>query len=110
MSNVVCVFPSVRYFGLYSLVLSLSLVAYDWWQLVGDRGVSGRQLFAQLAVRVTALSAIPAALYLACFYAHLSLLYKAGPNDNVMTSAFQASLEVHTSPASRWRHFTFTFI
>lgn len=28
------------------------------------------------------------------FYIHLSILIKAGPHDNIMTSAFQASLEV----------------
>ena len=28
------------------------------------------------------------------FYIHLTILTKAGPHDNVMTSAFEASLEV----------------
>ena len=37
---------------------------------------------------------VPVAVYLAVFYVHLSVLTKAGPHDNVMTSAFQASLEV----------------
>lgn len=37
---------------------------------------------------------LPIILYLSTFYIHLSILYKAGPHDTVMTSAFQASLEV----------------
>lgn len=37
---------------------------------------------------------IPLGLYLLVFYVHLSILTKAGPHDNVLTSAFQASLEV----------------
>ena len=44
--------------------------------------------------RVVMLLFVPVAVYLAVFYAHLSVLTKAGPHDNVMTSAFQASLEV----------------
>lgn len=36
---------------------------------------------------------IPLAIYAGLFYIHLGVLYKAGPHDSVMTSAFQASLE-----------------
>lgn len=36
---------------------------------------------------------LPVLLYLLIFYVHLQTLYRAGPHDNVMTSAFQASLE-----------------
>jgi dolichyl-phosphate-mannose-protein mannosyltransferase len=36
---------------------------------------------------------LPIVIYLGIFYIHLSTLYKAGPHDSVMTSAFQASLE-----------------
>lgn len=36
---------------------------------------------------------IPICLYMGIFYIHLNILYKAGPHDSVMTSAFQASLE-----------------
>ena len=32
-------------------------------------------------------------LYLGIFYVHLSVLYKAGTHDSLMTSQFQASLE-----------------
>ncbi len=40
---------------------------------------------------------LPATLYIGTFYIHLTLLYKAGSNADVMTSAFQASLEVKIS-------------
>lgn len=36
---------------------------------------------------------IPIGIYLALFNLHLEILYRAGPHDSVMTSAFQASLE-----------------
>ena len=44
--------------------------------------------------RLVAMVIIPVLTYLALFYIHLSILWKAGPHDNIMTSAFQASLEV----------------
>jgi len=40
---------------------------------------------------------VPAVIYLTIFYIHLAVLSRAGPHDSVMTSAFQASLEVCTS-------------
>lgn len=36
---------------------------------------------------------LPIVFYCFIFYIHLSVLIKAGPHDNIMTSAFQASLE-----------------
>lgn len=62
--------------------------------MVGDRTVTDRKLAGHLLTRVLVFLTIPLTLYISCFYVHLSLLYKAGPNDNIMTSAFQASLEV----------------
>ena len=46
------------------------------------------------AARVVTLFIMPSCLYLYIFYVHLATLTKAGPHDTVMTSAFQASLEV----------------
>lgn len=85
---------SVRYFGIFTLLLGVGILARDFWEMVGDRMVSERQLMAHLVTRIAIFTTIPVALYVACFYVHLNLLYKAGPNDNIMTSAFQASLEV----------------
>lgn len=52
-------------------------------------------LVKHLFVRTLALVVLPVCIYLGIFYIHLSLLTKAGPHDTAMTSAFQASLEVH---------------
>lgn len=51
-------------------------------------------VFAHLLARVVALLVIPVFLYLLFFYVHLMLLYRSGPHDQIMSSAFQASLEV----------------
>lgn len=51
-------------------------------------------MFCHLLARVVALVVIPAVMYLLFFYVHLLLLYRSGPHDQIMSSAFQASLEV----------------
>ncbi|KAF2345700.1 Glycosyl transferase family 39/83, partial [Trinorchestia longiramus] len=84
---------SVRYFGLFSFLLGIVILTYDFWEMVADKAVSDRQLLLHCVTRIAIFLTIPVTLYLSCFYVHLSLLYKAGPNDNIMTSAFQASLE-----------------
>ncbi|XP_037082464.1 protein O-mannosyltransferase 1-like [Pollicipes pollicipes] len=85
---------AVRYSGLMPLLLGCVIVYRDFWTLVPRRDVSGRQLAAQLTVRCLVMVAVPTAVYLGSFYAHLSVLYKAGSgHEGVMTSAFQASLE-----------------
>lgn len=83
----------VRYFGLFTFLLGLIILTYDYWQMVADKLVTDRQLLYHCMTRCLVFSTIPVLLYLSCFYVHLSLLYKAGPNDNVMTSSFQTSLE-----------------
>lgn len=52
-------------------------------------------LVKHLFFRAFLLLTLPVLGYVFIFYIHLSLLTKAGPHDNIMTSAFQASLEVH---------------
>ncbi|KAK8391959.1 hypothetical protein O3P69_017520 [Scylla paramamosain] len=83
----------VRYFGIFTMLLGIGILVRDFWEMVGDRMLSERQLLGHLVTRAVIFTTIPVALYLSCFYVHLTLLYKAGPNDNIMTSAFQASLE-----------------
>lgn len=48
----------------------------------------------QVLVRFLALVVLPVIMYLGFFYVHLTLLYRSGPHDQMMSSAFQASLEV----------------
>ena len=56
---------------------------------------------AQAVLRFACLVLLPALLYLGIFFVHLSLLHRSGPHDQMMSSAFQASLEVQsTEPGS----------
>ncbi|XP_043238855.1 protein O-mannosyltransferase 1-like [Amphibalanus amphitrite] len=84
---------SVRYSGLLTLLLGAVIVCRDFWTLIPNRRVTSGQLLAQLAARALAVLAVPLLVYGASFYAHLTVLHKAGAHDNVMTSAFQASLD-----------------
>lgn len=44
--------------------------------------------------RAVALLLVPVVTYVLFFYVHLTLLCRSGPHDQIMSSAFQASLEV----------------
>lgn len=57
-------------------------------------------VFCHLLARAVALLVIPVVLYLLFFYVHLILLFRSGPHDQIMSSAFQASLEVSKQWAS----------
>lgn len=50
---------------------------------------------------------VPTCIYLGVFYVHLNTLTKAGPHDNIMTSAFQASLEVCSDLKYTFQYYIF---
>lgn len=84
---------SVKYTGAFTGFLLVYLAAKDYWAMIDDTRLSDMYLVKHLFSRLVALVWVPVAIYLLIFYTHLSLLTKAGPHDNIMTSAFQASLE-----------------
>ncbi|MFT7805001.1 protein O-mannosyl-transferase 1 isoform X1 [Arapaima gigas] len=83
----------VKYMGLFTYLLLVSLAAVHTWQLIGDRTLSNMAVMVQVLVRCLALIVLPVLLYLGFFFIHLNLLYRSGPHDQMMSSAFQASLE-----------------
>lgn len=58
------------------------------------------RVLCHVLARVLALVGVPVAMYLLFFYVHLMLLYRSGPHDQIMSSAFQASLEVSRGQAA----------
>lgn len=84
---------SIKYVGFFTAALIMIQVAKDYWNLLGDVTKSDLCLVKHLFVRAFLLLTVPVLGYVFIFYIHLSLLTKAGPHDNIMTSAFQASLE-----------------
>ncbi|XP_005372474.2 protein O-mannosyl-transferase 1-like, partial [Microtus ochrogaster] len=83
----------IKYMGIFTYLLVLSIAAVHAWNLIGDQTLSNICVFGHLLARVVALLVIPVFLYLLFFYVHLMLLYRSGPYDQIMSSAFQASLE-----------------
>lgn len=87
-------FFSIKYVGIFSCLLGLSILVRSYWQLLCNRKISARFLIIYLIIKSSVIVFSCVAIYLTIFYVHLSTLVKAGPHDSVMTSAFQASLEV----------------
>ncbi|XP_021079539.2 protein O-mannosyl-transferase 1 isoform X4 [Mesocricetus auratus] len=83
----------IKYMGIFTYLLVLSIAAVHAWNLIGDQTLSNICVFGHVIARAVALLVIPAFLYLLFFYVHLMLLYRSGPHDQIMSSAFQASLE-----------------
>ncbi|XP_046904211.1 protein O-mannosyl-transferase 1 isoform X1 [Hypomesus transpacificus] len=83
----------VKYMGLFSYLLLLGVASVHTWKLIGERTLSHGAVLAQAVLRFACLVLLPALLYLGIFFVHLSLLHRSGPHDQMMSSAFQASLE-----------------
>lgn len=83
----------VKYTGFYSCCLGLAILARDYWIALSSPKLSDRTLFVRFIAQAFVGVVVPSLVYLGIFYVHLNLLYKAGPHDSIMTSAFQASLE-----------------
>lgn len=83
----------VKYIGVFSMLLAVYIMARDFWDMLGNKLVSDAMLWFHFLCRLGTMTLIPIGIYVGVFYVHLNVLTKAGPHDNIMTSAFQASLE-----------------
>lgn len=83
----------IKYMGVFTYLLVLGVAAVHTWHLIGDRDLSNVRVLCHVLARVVALLVIPAVTYVLFFYVHLTLLCRSGPHDQIMSSAFQASLE-----------------
>ncbi|XP_071400554.1 LOW QUALITY PROTEIN: protein O-mannosyl-transferase 1 [Centroberyx affinis] len=83
----------VKYMGVFSYLLLVGVASLHTWQLIGDRAVSHLSVCVQCVCRCVCLLLVPVLLYVFWFYVHLTVLHRSGPHDQLMSSAFQASLE-----------------
>uniref|UniRef100_A0A8C6TB10 Protein O-mannosyl-transferase 1 n=1 Tax=Neogobius melanostomus TaxID=47308 RepID=A0A8C6TB10_9GOBI len=83
----------VKYMGLLSYLLLLGVACVHTWSLIGDRTLSHLSVCVHAVCRAVCLVVVPVLLYVFWFYVHLSLLHRSGPHDQLMSSAFQATLE-----------------
>uniref|UniRef100_A0A7N6BV63 Protein O-mannosyl-transferase 1 n=1 Tax=Anabas testudineus TaxID=64144 RepID=A0A7N6BV63_ANATE len=80
----------VKYMGVFSHLLLLGVASLHTWTMIGDRTLN---VCLQCVCRVVCLLVVPVLLYVFWFYIHLSILNRSGPHDQLMSSAFQASLQ-----------------
>uniref|UniRef100_A0AC11CSX6 Protein O-mannosyltransferase 1 n=1 Tax=Ovis aries TaxID=9940 RepID=A0AC11CSX6_SHEEP len=83
----------IKYVGVFTYLLVLGVAAVHAWHVIGDQTLSNVRVLCHLLARAAALVVLPILVYLLFFYIHLLLLYRSGPHDQIMSSAFQASLE-----------------
>lgn len=83
---------SVKFVGLFVVLLVGLYTAADLWNILGD---VSKPIFAsvkQLLARAFALIAWPIFLYAVFFYIHLAVLNRSGSGDGFYSSAFQSRL------------------
>ncbi|XP_076270481.1 protein O-mannosyltransferase rt isoform X1 [Rhynchophorus ferrugineus] len=83
----------VKYTGIYSIILGTTIILCDFWKMLPRRNFSDFSLFIHFIIKSFTAIIVSVVIYLSVFYIHIYVLYKAGPHDSIMTSAFQASLE-----------------
>nr|CAI5824722.1 unnamed protein product [Callosobruchus analis] len=84
---------SVKYVGFYSCLLGAAIILTHFWKCLPISKESDLMLCFRFFMQAFVGLCIFCVTYLLIFYIHLNILYKAGPHDSIMTSAFQASLE-----------------
>lgn len=83
----------VKYAGFYTFCLGCAIILNEFWKILKSPKFSDTFLCINFFIQITFGLAVASAVYLGVFYIHLNMLFKAGPHDSIMTSAFQASLE-----------------
>nr|XP_027197396.1 protein O-mannosyltransferase 1-like [Dermatophagoides pteronyssinus] len=83
----------VKYIGIFTLLQVQILSFWTIFDKLSDKTIKTIHLWLLLVYKSCIFIFLPILFYCFIFYIHLSVLIKAGPHDNIMTSAFQASLE-----------------
>ncbi|XP_047134650.1 protein O-mannosyl-transferase 1 isoform X1 [Hydra vulgaris] len=84
---------SIKYNGFLTILLLGGIIAYEMWIIMGDVTVPAKSVIYHMLARTGCLVVLPLFLYIVQFYILLNVLYKSGPHDNLMSSAFQRTLE-----------------
>lgn len=85
---------STKYVSFPCAMLYGWIVARHFWKTIDDLTIGAMKLLRYFGLCITVVSLIPLGIYVGCFVVHLAVLKKAGPYDTMMSSRFQASLEV----------------
>eukprot|EP00126_Sphaerothecum_destruens_P011483 Sdes_comp20916_c1_seq1m18270 len=83
---------SVKWVGLFIILLCGVTALYDLWNLLGDLKLSNYEISRHFFARVLCLICLPLVLYTSTFFFHFMVLNHSGPGDGFMSSAFQTRL------------------
>eukprot|EP00057_Strongylocentrotus_purpuratus_P031920 XP_786089.3 PREDICTED: protein O-mannosyl-transferase 2 [Strongylocentrotus purpuratus] len=83
---------SVKWVGLFVILLAGATTALDLWKLLGDLNLTKMTLLYHLLARIVCLICLPAIIYTAFFAVHFQVLNQSGNGDGFYSSAFQAKL------------------
>ncbi|XP_017067631.1 protein O-mannosyl-transferase 2 [Drosophila eugracilis] len=83
---------SVKFVGLFVVLLVGLHTATELWLILGDLGQPIWETVKQVACRAITLIVWPILLYILFFYIHLSVLNRSGNGDGFYSSAFQSRL------------------
>lgn len=84
---------SIKLIGLFVVSLVGLLTVVDLWQLADVKSTPSRlQLLAHFLARCFGLIFIPIAIFVGSYAVHFAVSSNSGPGDNLMSVAFQASL------------------
>ncbi|BES91409.1 dolichyl-phosphate-mannose-protein mannosyltransferase activity [Nesidiocoris tenuis] len=84
---------SVKFVGLFVVLLCGMFTVWKLWQLLGDHSKPMKYILKHFVARIFGLIVLPALLYLCIFYIHLTVLNRSGNGDGFFSSAFQSVLE-----------------
>jgi len=84
---------SVKFVGLFVVLLVGVRVIADLWDILGDLSKPVSYTVKHFLARAACLIALPVVLYMAIFAVHLRVLYLTGPGDGFFSSAFQTHLQ-----------------
>ncbi|KAH8028700.1 hypothetical protein HPB51_018124 [Rhipicephalus microplus] len=84
---------SVKFVGLFVILLVGFYTAYDLWELLGDLEKPLVLVGKHFVSRALCLILLPMCLYMLYFYVHLHVLYKSGSGDGFFSSEFQSRLK-----------------
>lgn len=84
---------SVKFVGLFVVLLVGFYTAYDLWELLGDLEKPLLLVGKHFVSRAVCLIVLPVCLYMLYFYVHLHVLYKSGSGDGFFSSEFQSRLK-----------------
>ncbi|XP_057652343.1 protein O-mannosyl-transferase 2 [Diorhabda carinulata] len=83
---------SVKFVGLFVVLLVGLMTVSDLWNILGDLSKSVSHTLKNLLARALCLIVLPVLLYITFFYIHLRVLNRSGNGDGFYSSAFQSQL------------------